>query len=80
MKGLEKLFVKKKMNNYEKAIALEVKHKRQSQQEMNELECDMKYQLKVGKANTESKIVREKDMIQSSDESIKLYENEQKSL
>lgn len=71
---------KKKMNNYEKAIAVEVKHKCQPQQEMNELERHMKYQLKVGKGNTESKIVIKKDMIQSSDESIKLYENEQKSL
>ncbi|MDD9791864.1 hypothetical protein [Priestia megaterium] len=40
--GLEKDFVKKKMKNYEKAIAVEAKHKRQTQQEMNELQRDMK--------------------------------------
>ena len=40
---LEKQFVKKKMKNYEKAITVEAKHKRQTKQEMNELQRDMKY-------------------------------------
>ncbi|PFI59457.1 hypothetical protein COI68_27120 [Priestia megaterium] len=77
---LEKQFVKKKMKNYEKAIRVEAKHKRQTQQEMNELQRDMKYQVEEEKADTESKIAMKKDVIQSSDESIQLYEDEQKSL
>ncbi|MEH7291502.1 hypothetical protein V7134_14110 [Priestia megaterium] len=77
---LEKQFVKKKMKNYEKAIMVEAKHKRQTQQEMNELQRDMKYQVEEEKADTESKIAMKKDAIQSSDESIQLYEDEQKSL
>ncbi|MUL33926.1 hypothetical protein [Priestia megaterium] len=77
---LEKQFVKKKMKNYEKAIMVEAKHKRQTQQEMNELQRDMKYQVDEEKADTESKIAMKKDAIQSSDESIQLYEDEQKSL
>ncbi|MFE8064644.1 hypothetical protein [Priestia aryabhattai] len=77
---LEKDFVKKKMKNYEKAITVEAKHKRQTQQEMNELQRDMKYQVNEEKADTESKIAMKKDAIQSSDESIQLYEDEQKSL
>ncbi|MDR7247234.1 hypothetical protein [Priestia megaterium] len=77
---LEKQFVKKKMKNYEKAITVEAKHKRQTQQEMNELQRDMKYQVNEEKADTESKIAMKKDAIQSSDESIQLYEDEQKSL
>ncbi|MBY0094552.1 hypothetical protein H7S74_30830 [Priestia aryabhattai] len=47
---LEKQFVKKKMKNYEKAITVEAKHKRQTQQEMNELKRDMKYQVKEEKS------------------------------
>ncbi|MGW9102693.1 hypothetical protein ACWGPZ_28410 [Priestia megaterium] len=77
---LEKQFVKKKMKNYEKAITVEAKHKRQTQQEMNELQRDMKYQVQEEKADTESKIAMKKDAIQSSDESIQLYKDEQKSL
>ncbi|MBX9971092.1 hypothetical protein H7K06_26595 [Priestia aryabhattai] len=77
---LEKQFVKKKIKNYEKAIMVEAKHKRQTQQEMNELQRDMKYQVEEEKADTESKIAMKKDAIQSSDESIQLYEDEQKSL
>jgi len=77
---LEKKTVKKKMQNYEKAIALEAKQKRQIQQEMNELQRDMKYQVDEEKADTESKIAMKKEAIQSSDESIQLYEDEQKSL
>ncbi|MDH2364122.1 hypothetical protein [Priestia megaterium] len=77
---LEKDFVKKKMKNYEKAITVEAKHKRQTQQEVNELQRDMKYQVNEEKADTESKIAMKKDAIQSSDESIQLYEDEQKSL
>ncbi|MGC9933845.1 hypothetical protein [Priestia aryabhattai] len=77
---LEKQFVKKKMRNYEKAITVEVKHKRQTQQEMNELQRDMKYQVEEEKADTESKIAMKKDAIQSSDASIQLYKDEQKSL
>jgi len=77
---LEKQFVKKKMKNYEKAITVEAKHKRQTQQEMNELHRDMKYQVEEEKADTESKIAMKKDAIQSSDESIQLYKDEQKSL
>jgi len=77
---LEKKFVKKKMKNYEKAITVEAKHKRQTQQEMNELQRDMKYQVIEEKADTESKIAMKKDAIQSSNESIQLYEDEQKSL
>lgn len=77
---LEKQFVKKKMKNYEQAIMVEAKHKRQTQQEMNELQRDMKYQVEEEKADTESKIAMKKDAIQSSDESIQLYEDEQKSL
>ncbi|MFF2444392.1 hypothetical protein [Priestia megaterium] len=77
---LEKQFVKKKMKNYEKAIMVEAKHKRQTQQEVNELQRDMKYQVNEEKADTESKIAMKKDAIQSSDESIQLYEDEQKSL
>ncbi|MGG3771033.1 hypothetical protein ABEU98_29990 [Priestia megaterium] len=77
---LEKQFVKKKMKNYEKAIMVEAKHKRQTQQEMNELQRDMKYQVDEEKADTESKIAMKKDAIQSNDESIQLYEDEQKSL
>ncbi|MDF2014656.1 hypothetical protein [Priestia megaterium] len=77
---LEKQFVKKKMKNYEKAIMVEAKHKRQTQQEMNELQRDMKYQVDEEKADTESKIAMKKDAIQSSDESIQLYEDEQTSL
>ncbi|QDZ88598.1 hypothetical protein [Priestia megaterium] len=78
---LEKQFVKKKMKNYEKAITVEAKHKRQTQQEMNELQRDVKYQVDEEKADTESKIAMKKDAIQqSSDESIQLYEDEQKSL
>ncbi|WP_244658347.1 hypothetical protein [Priestia megaterium] len=77
---LEKQSVKKKMKNYEKAITVEAKHKRQTQQEMNELQRDMKYQVDEEKADTESKIAMEKDAIQSSDESIQLYKDEQKSL
>ncbi|WP_155008809.1 hypothetical protein, partial [Priestia megaterium] len=48
---LEKQFVKKKMKNYEKAITVEAKHKRQTQQEMNELQRDMKYQVNEEKAD-----------------------------
>jgi hypothetical protein len=77
---LEKDFVKKKMKNYEKEITVEAKHKRQTQQEMNELQRDMKYQVQEEKADTESKIAMEKDAIQSSDESIQLYKDEQKIL
>ncbi|MED4117130.1 hypothetical protein P4661_30315 [Priestia megaterium] len=77
---LEKQFVKKKMKNYEKAIMVEAKHKRQTQQEVNELQRDMKYQVNEEKADTESKIAMKKDAIQSSDESIQLYKDEQKSL
>ncbi|MCU7741366.1 hypothetical protein [Priestia megaterium] len=77
---LEKDFVKKKMKNYEKATKVEVKHKRQTQQEMNELQRDMKYQVQEEKADTESKIAMKKDAIQSSDASIQLYKDEQKSL
>jgi hypothetical protein len=77
---LEKQFVKQKMKNYEKAIMVEAKHKRQTQQEMNELQRDMKYQVDEEKADTESKIAMKKDAIQSSNESIQLYEDEQKSL
>ncbi|MFF2597394.1 hypothetical protein ACFVSZ_29215 [Priestia megaterium] len=77
---LEKQFVKKKMKNYEKAIKVEAKHKRQTQQEMNELQRDMKYQVQEEKADTESKIAMKKDAIQSSDASIQLYKDEQKSL
>ncbi|MED3855345.1 hypothetical protein P4607_28915 [Priestia megaterium] len=77
---LEKQFVKKKMKNYEKAITVEAKYKRQTQQEMNELQHDMKYQVNEEKADTESKISMKKDAIKSSDESIQLYEDEQKSL
>jgi hypothetical protein len=77
---LEKQFVKKKMKNYEKAIMVEAKHKHQTQQEVNELQSDMKYQVNEEKADTESKIAMKKDAIQSSDESIQLYEGEQKSL
>ncbi|MEH7313788.1 hypothetical protein, partial [Priestia megaterium] len=77
---LEKQFVKKKMKNYEKAIMVEAKYKRQTQQEMNELQRDMKYQVDEEKTDTESKIAMKKDAIQSSDESIQLYEDEQKSL
>ncbi|WP_456364858.1 hypothetical protein C1N73_32425 (plasmid) [Priestia aryabhattai] len=77
---LEKDFVKKKMKNYEKAIKVEAKHKRQTQQEMNELQRDMKYQVQEEKADTESKIAMKKDAIQSSDASIQLYKDEQKSL
>ncbi|GAB1810907.1 hypothetical protein [Priestia megaterium] len=47
---LEKQFVKKKMKNYEKAITVEAKHKRQTQQEMNELKRDMKYQVNEEKS------------------------------
>ncbi|MFE3892926.1 hypothetical protein ACFX4Y_25100 [Priestia sp. YIM B13446] len=77
---LEKDFVKEKMKNYEKAIKVEAKHKRQTQQEMNELQRDMKYQVQEEKADTESKIAMKKDAIQSSDASIQLYKDEQKSL
>ena len=77
---LEKDFVKKKMKNYEKAIKVEAKHKRQTQHEMDELQRDMKYQVQEEKADTESKIAMKKDAIQSSDESIQLYKDEQKSL
>ncbi|MEH7520921.1 hypothetical protein [Priestia megaterium] len=77
---LEKQFVKQKMKNYEKAIMVEAKHKRQTQQEMNELQRDMKYQVDEEKADTESTIAMKKDAIQSSDESIQLYKDEQKSL
>ncbi|OZT10776.1 hypothetical protein CHN50_20275 [Priestia aryabhattai] len=77
---LEKQLVKKKMKNYEKAITVEAKHKRQTQQEMNELQRDMKYQVEEEKADTESEIAMKKDAIQSSDESIQLYKDEQKSL
>jgi hypothetical protein len=77
---LEKDFVKKKMKNYEKEITVEAKHKRQTQQEMNELQRDMKYQVQEEKADTESKIAMEKEAIQSSDESIQLYKDEQKIL
>ncbi|KML24455.1 hypothetical protein ABV89_18820 [Priestia aryabhattai] len=75
---LEKDFVKEKMKNYEKAIKVEAKHKRQTQQEMNELQRDMKYQVQEGKADTESKIAMKKDAIQSSDASIQLCKDEQK--
>ncbi|MFP7736215.1 hypothetical protein ACLHDF_22975 [Priestia aryabhattai] len=68
------------MENYEKAITVEFKHKRQTQQETNELERDMKYQVKEEKAGMESKIAMKKDVIQSSDESIQPYEDEQKNL
>ena len=68
------------MKNYEKAITVEAKHKRQTQQEMNELERDRKYQVEEGKAGMESKIAVKKDAIQSSDESIQPYEDEQKNL
>jgi len=78
--GLEKQFVKKKMKNYEKAITVEAKHKRQTQQEMNELQRDMKYQVDEERADTKSKLAMKKDVIQSSNESIQLYEDEQKSL
>ncbi|QTL52779.1 hypothetical protein [Priestia aryabhattai] len=77
---LEKDFAKKKMKNYEKAITVETKHKRQTQQEMNELQRDMKYQVEEEKADTESKLAMKKDAIQSSDESIQLHEDEQKGL
>ncbi|MEM5003306.1 hypothetical protein [Priestia megaterium] len=77
---LEKQFVKKKMKNYEKSITVEAKHKRQTQQEMNELQRDMKYQVQEEKADTESKIAMKKDAIQSSDASIQLYKDEQKNL
>ncbi|MGN7233838.1 hypothetical protein ACTHQ0_29215 [Priestia megaterium] len=77
---LEKDFVKEKMKNYEKAIKVEAKHKRQTQQEMNELQRDMKYQVQEEKADAESKIAMKKDAIQSSDASIQLYKDEQKSL
>jgi len=40
----------------------------------------MKYQVQEGKADTESKITMEKEAIQSSDASIQLYKDEQKSL
>ncbi|WP_374989385.1 hypothetical protein Q5794_28050 (plasmid) [Priestia megaterium] len=80
MNDLEKQFVKKKMKNYEKAITVETKHKRQTQQEMNELQRDMKYQVNEEKADTESKIAMKKDAIQSSDASIQIYKDEQKSL
>ena len=40
----------------------------------------MKYQVNEEKADTESKIAMKKDAIQSSDESIQFYEDEQKSL
>ena len=78
--GLEKQFAKKKMKNYEKAITVEAKHKRQTQQEIHELQRDMKYQVEEEKADTESKIAIKKDAIQSNNESIQLYEDEQKSL
>jgi hypothetical protein len=71
---LEKQLVKKKIKNYEKVITVEAKHKRQTQQEMNELQRDMKYQVDEEKADTESKIAMKKDAIQSSNESIQLYE------
>ncbi|RDZ07121.1 hypothetical protein C3744_28140 [Priestia megaterium] len=61
-------------------IAVEAKHKHQTQQEMNELQRDMKYQVEEEKADTESKIAMKKDAIQSNDESIQLYKDEQKSL
>ena len=73
---LEKDFVKKKMKNYEKAITVEAKHKRQTQQKMNELQGDMKYQVNEEKADTESKMAIEKNAIQSSDASIQLYKDE----
>ncbi|MGC9935051.1 hypothetical protein [Priestia aryabhattai] len=47
---------------------------------MNELQRDMKYQVQEGKADTESKIAMKKDAIQSSNASIQLYKDEQKSL
>ncbi|WP_455931432.1 hypothetical protein [Priestia aryabhattai] len=59
---------------------VETEHKRQTQQEMNELQRDMKYQVEEEKADTKSKIAIKKDAIQSSDASIQLYKNEQKSL
>ncbi|MEH7606449.1 hypothetical protein [Priestia megaterium] len=64
------------MKNYEKAITLEAKHKRQTQQGMNELQRDIKYQVKEEKADTELKIAMKKDAIQSSDTSIQLYKDE----
>ncbi|MGG3196809.1 MULTISPECIES: hypothetical protein [Priestia] len=64
------------MKNYEKAITVEAKHKRQTQQEMNELQGDMKYQVNEEKADTESKMAIEKNTIQSSDASIQLYKDE----
>ncbi|MFP7736489.1 hypothetical protein ACLHDF_24430 [Priestia aryabhattai] len=53
---LEKDFIKKKMKNYKQAFMVEAKHKRQTQQEMNKLQRDMKYQVNEEKADTESKI------------------------
>ncbi len=45
---------------------------------MNELQRDTKYQVDEEKADTESKIAMKKDAVQSSDESIQLYKDEQK--
>ncbi|MGG0552548.1 hypothetical protein ABEY55_08155 [Priestia aryabhattai] len=47
---------------------------------MNELQRDMQYQVDEEKADTKSKLAMKKDVIQSSNESIQLYEDEQKSL
>ncbi|NGY85178.1 hypothetical protein F6Y05_01585 (plasmid) [Bacillus megaterium] len=41
-------------------MAIEAKQKRQIQQEMNELQRDMKYQVDEEKADTESKIAMKK--------------------
>ncbi|MCF6800460.1 hypothetical protein L1M59_30590 [Bacillus sp. ET1] len=54
------------------------------QQEMNELQRDIKYQVEVpsgrGKVDKESKIMMKKDAIPLSNESIQLYKHEQKRL